>query len=253
MTIVRVNDDGTVSPIVQAKFYDYSAGEAARSGLLNELAGWSSFLNKYSNLMADTVVPRTVVPIAKGVLYLTSVVSFLEVIRHAEVVWHQGWDLKLENSVVTKDDFCFELFRLAQRVNSFVYRFMMLEIWRTFAETALMRITTDITAAVESIWKVVRADKCLKDIENPTLKKLKVKENNFLFVNALVDIAFHTLGFAALLSSAAVSGNTMVIVGLISVASSLATKYVTQERCDEESRIAAVKVNKLVEKAKVAA
>lgn len=247
MAIVNVNSDGTVSPITHASIFDYANGESERSALLDQLTGWSGFFCKYADIVADSAISRVVTPYAKSVLYLSSVVALAELVRHIGIAWEQTKDIYQDYTVEKSYEFRFELFKLSKRVHDFAYRIMRLEWWKVASDLIVMRVTRDVLDAVESIWGVARARDSLKNVEDEQLLELKQREVNVMFVQSLADVSFHIMGLGALLSTVAVTGHMLLAVGSVSVVTSLATRYVKNQREEYESCQAAEKVNALID------
>ncbi len=254
MTTIRANDDGSVSAIEHSSIFDFYSGSTERNAIVSELMNWSDFIGKYSDFFTDYCFTCFTGPLTKCVYYVASVVSFSDVIREVGVAWEKSGDYMKERTFTTGEALSYQMYKLSQRCIDFFYRLMKINLFSSgIVELSLMKIVKDVTSSVEDVWNVKRADRAVASIEDATLKKLKIKENNVLFASALLDIAFHSFGLIALLSTTVVTGQMMLVVGGFSVAASLAKKCVTEERSDEESRQAALKINQMIAKGKLQA
>ena len=248
MVVVSVNKDGTVRPIKRHTIFDYANGEKARDSLLSQLSGWSGFFCKYSDVVADSAISRAMTPYTKGILYLSSVVALVELVRHIGITWEQTRDLHQDYTIEKKETFCFELFKLSQRTHDFAYRFMKLDFWRVTADLIVMRVVRDIMDGIGSVLDVMAAEKNIEGAEDECLRVLMRRELNVMFVQALSDVTFRLMAFGALLSTTAVTGHMLLSVGAVSVATSLVKNHVGGHREEYESQRAAEKVNALVDK-----
>ncbi len=247
---VCVRDDGTVFPVKHHRPWDLKSGSKERDSLVVDLMRWSDLVSTYSDLLTDECVSLVRGPLSIIVTYTASLAAFGAIIEHGFRTADAVKGYFETKSIESERKLSRELFKLAKRVTDFVYQLMKLHVFGELVDLQLVKIVKSIATSTEDVWDVIEADRKVAVIEDLQLRKLRKQENNFLFADAMVKIAFHALAVMAIFSSTLVSTPTMLLLGGASIVVTLVTKTVTRERVMEESRQAAEKVNRWIQAGK---
>ncbi len=242
---VCVYDDGTVGAVKHHQFWDLRGGSQERDTLVSDLMKWNDMISTYSDLVTDRCISQ-VNPLSILVTYTASLAAFGAVIEHGYSALSKLGDYLKSKNIETERELSREVYKLAKRVIDFVYQLMKLHVFGGLLELEMMKIIKSISTSVEDVLNVIDADRSVEATEDGRLRELKVRESHFLFADALVKIAFHTLGVMAVLSATLVSTETILLMGGVSIVVNLVTKSVTREKVGEESKQAAEKVNRWV-------
>lgn len=210
------------------------------------------WLGSAVNDLVDAKMVSVLNPISKAASLAAPICCFPDAIKFGTDVVRNASRMYEDCSWTTFNDFSHSLVNMAQRVAEFVYGLIRMEIVGDAIQMVFfkgLKSTLQIAHNVYVIHEVSVSESKLDKIEFDSVRKLKSDENAAKFIRAIVNIAYHSVVILAVTLGGVITGKMILAIGIASLVAGVTAHYIECAREDEESKLQAEHINRLIAKA----